>query len=365
LTLDIGISTVIVLQYLVVYFGYIFTAYKFYSQFHQFYNIVAQKVYIYPKEYKIPVEEELAEDTIHPIGFFRKEYQNANLILNFFKKYFVSHLSFARYTDEALVTYFAKNNTIDKNHLMRTIDQMLASLTLMEKQSVKYYIQVSQEQKDVVHEIIINRIIFIQLSLPSEKQTLATFNRIKNQWIGLVEHDLTSKFQFNVNRSNLESLLQDIGTPTDARTMSLDASLLNTSQYSKQFKNINLDLLELALKAHAFRSHHINDHKEKVLVVSKEKLMGYSFIYKMKALLGLHLHLLQFINKDEIGYGLKYAFEKNTLHFYGKPEASMEFETLVVQIMNKKGMILREIHIVGNENRNRKSFYTEQIQDQL
>ncbi len=280
---------------------------------------------------------------------------------------------------------------------------MLEGLTFVERHSVKYYIQISDEQKGVIHQIILDKIIFTEISLPAEKQTLKVFNKIKDQWIDIIEQENPSEqFYFKVNRMKLEVAIQNLGSKlkqtksseylddsnsngknelfditdnhvrsryisnshTFNRNSIVDETLLTSSvKVKSKFRNVNLELLELVLKAHAFKSHHLNAHREKVTIISKERKVGATCFYKIQTFFRTHLHKLQFSNKEDLGYGIKYEFKKNILHFYGTPDASMEYDTLVVQILNKRQMIMREIYLFGAENKNRRKEYVEQNQE--
>ena len=406
-TLEVGISGLILIQYIVVYFGYLFSAYKGYKHFHKFYNVVAQRTYQYPKMYMVSVDEEVTDMTMTPIGFFGKEYKNANLLMLYLENYIRKNSVFKRFTREKFADYFGETSRYDlnKDKLIKTIRQMIEGLTFIERHSVKYYLQVDDEHQDIIHQIILDEIILTELHHRSEKRTLKVFNKIKDQWIDMVEPSLS--WQFALDKTKLELAIQNIGSRSNrktteyysddsltkknelldisdndvrsrylsnthlhfTRTTSVEAPLLTgsttCSTRNKLIEKVNLDLLELAIKAYAFKSHHINAHREQVTIISKERKVGSSCFFKIKALLRFHLHKLQFSNKEDLGYGLKYMFQKNVLHFYGIPEANMEYDTLVVQILNKREMVMREIYIFGAENKNRGKEQIEPIQEQL
>jgi len=394
-TLDIGMSAVIVMQYVILYFGYIFSGYKMYKNLHKFYNISAQKFYRYPKVYQIDVNQEVTDNMITPVGFFGKEFENANLLMNYLKRHLAKDVKEAK----DFIHYFKDEQGIrlDKNKLILAINRAIGSLTFVERHSVKYYIQIDDEQKDLIHQLILDKIILSEVSLPSEKQTLNIFKKIKDQWIDIVEQEDPSQPYFKVNKLKLNYALHNLNSkikpqrasPNAQKDLLLDitqssvrsrymsdshlfeksannieASLLE-SPLNDNLQNVNIDLLESALQAHAFKSHHLNAQREQVTIISNERKVGSSCFYKIKALFRKHLQKLQFTNKEDLGYGLKYVFKKNVLHFCGTPEASMEYETLVVQILNKREMIMREIYIFGAENKNRQRDFVEQVQEQL
>jgi len=398
-TLNIGISAVIVLQYVILYFGYLFSGYKVYKNIHQFYNISAQKFYRYPKVYQITVDQEVTDTTITPIGFFGKEFENANLLMNYLKRHFVKDSEKKKFLIKNFIDSFKdeQGHRLDKSKLVEIINQILESLTFVERHCVKYYIQINDEQKDIIHRIIFDKFILLEIGLPSEKQTLSIFKKIKDQWIDIVEQEDPSQPYLKVNKLKLNYALQNIDSKIKPQRASPNAQkdgLLDMTQnsvrsrilsnnhlfeksannieenllessLSDKLKNVNMELLELALQAHAFKSHHLDAQKEQATIISNERKVGSSCFYKIKALLRYHLQMLQFTNKEELGYGLKYVFKKNVLHFCGMPEASMEYETLVVQILNKREMIMREIYIFGAENKNRQRDHAEQVQEQL
>lgn len=53
-------------------------------------------------------------------------------------------------------------------------------------------------------------------------------------------------------------------------------------------------------------------------------------------------------NKNAVGFGIKQVTRNEKLHFYGTPYKEVEGEKLVVQVLTKSGMILREISIEGD-----------------
>ena len=51
--------------------------------------------------------------------------------------------------------------------------------------------------------------------------------------------------------------------------------------------------------------------------------------------------------EQHIGYGINYQLKKGFLEFYGTCRNDIEDRTIVVQIKNKRGAILREIWLSG------------------
>jgi len=66
----------------------------------------------------------------------------------------------------------------------------------------------------------------------------------------------------------------------------------------------------------------------------------------------LNLKEIRSHEKNKVGYGINYENKEhpNILYFYGTPQKNFPGKTLVIQIINKKRKILRELWLYGFDN---------------
>ncbi len=102
--------------------------------------------------------------------------------------------------------------------------------------------------------------------------------------------------------------------------------------------NVNMDLLNDAILAFAFENHSLDISPIDVEIAVKQKVPSGCLSRFLK-------NDLRDIHK--IDYGLNYKIVNDRLIFNGVTERNLKGKTLVVQIRNISGKILKEIWIIG------------------
>ena len=189
-----------------------------------------------------------------------------------------------------------------------------------------------------------------QLETKEELQTKAYYEKIKIRWHKFVQWDSkTSCFKF------LHEKFENYTEVDSTKESSIEVPLIEKS-------GINMDLLKEGILAHAFDSQNIDILPVHVQFLAKEKMDGPMW----KQFLKFDLANLSFNEPGKIGYGVRYQKKFNTLYFHGLVEEDFRNKTIVLQIVNMKQKILKELWIhcankqfASEENdREQQSFYT-------
>jgi len=336
LTLEIHISFKYGVRLVGAYMGYLFTLVGLILTVNKVYNIIAQKYYRYPRSFRLAAHDEVNDHKIFPISFVKNEIAESKKLLKQLRTY-------VRQKDKtSLVEYFV-------NQELQTLDKQKIIMTLGEIQQEKnqYYKQADNVSKGVIRQFVINMIILEQLNTKKEAQTKKIFDQIKNNWMDLVLVAPVSAQQFTVTPEKLNKILSDISGTSKEENLN-ESKLTNESMLlSKEKNKTNMDLLKNAIIARAFNFQNLDIETINVDVISHKKRKGKSCWIMLRRLLLKDLQEFAFLNKREIGYGMKYKIDHNTLHFVGKLTCDLKDDIIVVHLKNKRGRILREIWITG------------------
>jgi len=405
-TLSVRISLQFALKVLATYGGYLFTLIGLWIYANKIYNIFAKKHYRHPKKFIIKVEEEITDKTIFPIAFIGIELQESALVFREIERLISKGLNSNILTSSQLVGHFVDSVTghLDKGKIISLVEQIIPKLfsrnNPSESRSKKYIFEIDSH-KNLIQQIIINKIVKKQLESHKEKCTKTVFETIKGDWLDLVDGEAS---QFIVNKAKLINKLKKIGIELDEeiepqkeefsiddlidqpreklftidrfdnihfkndenvsdgilltspktnesssssrKPRSMEKSLMGNEKQNK----LNVDLLENAICAHAFEYQHLDIEAIQIHIEAKQKARGSSAFHRIKRFLKLDLRPIAFMDKGKIGYGILYQIENDILHFYGVPHANVRGKTLVVQITNGKGKILRELWLYGFNN---------------
>lgn len=66
--------------------------------------------------------------------------------------------------------------------------------------------------------------------------------------------------------------------------------------------------------------------------------------------LKLNLSPIDYHKGENIGYGISYRIETRIMIFFGRVDKDIKNKKVVVQIMSKRGLLLRELTIRGDES---------------
>ena len=111
---------------------------------------------------------------------------------------------------------------------------------------------------------------------------------------------------------------------------------------------LNLSLLENALIGYSFIFQNFNRHIKHIRVRHKQKFKTPSSMpHKILNFFTFNLWQLEFADEGTVGYGIGYKIVDNTLTFTGVPHRNFKGKTILVQVINSRGRILREIWIKG------------------
>jgi len=233
--------------------------------------------------------------------------------------------------NDSLLNYFINPQTqeLDK-------EKILATLSTLQN---KDYLLADSSSREVIEQLVINRIVNKQLAAKQEAKTRKIFNKIKDNWVNFVTVVPTPS-QFAINSVNLETELSKITSSSSNHKDNLSIGLLAKREY-------NLDLLQNAILALAFRYQNLNIETIRIDIISHAKLKGNGLIMCIRRLLQMDMKPFVFLNKREIGYGIEYVIRKNTLHFRGQLTYDLADDTIIVHLTNNRGRILRVITLTG------------------
>jgi len=387
-TLNIRISAMYFLTLMGVYGGYLATIVGLWATSNKIYNVIWKKKYRYPKNFKVFVGEEINDQIIPPISFIADQILESKFIISRLIKQVNERNGINPLNEVLWVEKFIDSQTqqINSQLLLNTVEDVVRTMSVADRIRVKRFNSADDFQRDLIFQLILNRAIHAQLDLEGEKETKQAYEQIKSKWVNFISHNRNS--QLVLKHEGLEKELSRAGicingkaydsidTTQDqeserlhspAKNRSFEKELLGSSSVVqiKQRLTVNADLLEKALVAYASKYHHIDAKPFDVDIQSLQKLTSSSprleIIYQF---LKMDLKSLAFINKREVGGGIKYRIKNDTLHFYGTANNDIRDQTLVVQIMNAKRRILRELWIHGMEEGERKSLLT-QVNEEL
>ena len=408
-TLEIRLSFVTIMKRLMLLVTYLFSAYKFWQHSDKIYNVVYQKSYRHPRDLNIKVAQEISDQIITPIIFIDRKSENSSLlILQKLEKYVEKELALKSGTvnQAKVIDYFTdlKTSQIGKPRIAKAIENIIYGIFDSKTNILKLYSQGEIFDKRLLIKLVTNNLIFKRLSLSSEKATQQVFERIKYNWAGLV---LNTKdpYEFPIHNANLFLTLRRLGLePQEIASAdpelsiadySIDNQLVDMSSMSqstfgysqltssnsptqkrsieKEFiisaelkKKINFGLLKDVISAHAFQNHNIPCERYSVVISLKEQELDNQTSWdRVKKFLKFNLRDLVFASQKNLGYGLKYKLVRNVLHFYGVPSIDIKGKTLVIQIVSKKGWILKELYLINEEESFDEKDMMDNVQDQL
>ena len=352
-TLSIKVSFIYALKLVFMCFGYLFTVYKVWRNYGLIYNIFAKKYYRYPKDYYLSLHQEVNDDVVPPIRFIAEEIRESDIIFeNLLVEVRKNPISQSKSIAEYFKNSSSENYEINERMLFSMIKTTVDNLSPHKKQKLKIYLSSNQTRANIINTIIFNKIIFLMLC--SEQKTKKIFDKLKTTWTHFVKFS-SSKFIINSSKLNQEFPSKFSYSASELSEDTLNSPLLNR-------EGLNITLLSQALLAHAFEHHNMNVKKSSIKIKSKQKIIDSSWWYQLKEFLKMDLHSLKLKNKDEVGFGIKYKFIGNSLHFCGFPHDEIQDEKLLVQIVRSDEKILRELCFIGGDN---SSENIEQIQEPL
>ena len=317
--LHIKISSSFILKLLMKYSPYILTMIGLVVYANKIYNILGKKRYRYPKDFYLNVGEEIGtgNNIIPPIAFIEQERRESEIILKQLRQ------SVGKSGDLDLAKHFVNHEShrIDKLELVNKIGEALQG----SKQRLPLYSQRSEMSRNIIHQIIFNKLTLCHLQTNSE--TRRVFLQVKENWTDLVDWD--NNALCTVNEGRLQGLMRN-----------------SSNGYYSQMTD-NLPLLKDAIEAYAFMNQHVDYLAIRAHVVVRERVgqNGLKEFFKVD---------LENVNFDN-GYGINWKIENDKLHFYGTPEEKFENRSLVIQVTDLKHKILKEVWIIGacdksNEN---------------
>jgi len=357
--LSVKLSFWTYMKRLLILIGYVFTAYKFWQHSDKIYNMLMKRSYKYPKIFKVNVGGgEISEQNVFPILLIgTKTLELSNTLLKGLKSYL-------KLKDKELVEYFIDSQNqsqgiINRQKVVEEIENMVHQSVVDEDGKRLFaYQNEDVDNKEVIHQLIVNRLVLKRISMKSEKLTRTTFNKMKSKWADLVEFHNNLSGGFFVKDLKLAEELQllniDVANLLDNQYSAGDTeerlirNSLSKELISKTDSRINIDLLKDAIIAHAFDCQNLKTSRNFIQIQSKELLSNSSGC--LKSFFKSDMVDLMQNSTKHLGYGLKYEFVGNKIVFSGKLEGKIHNKAVVVQLITKRGWILREfvIKVEGN-----------------
>ena len=112
-------------------------------------------------------------------------------------------------------------------------------------------------------------------------------------------------------------------------------------------QEVDLILLKKVLIVYATKIHEINYFDYKIDVQVKFQSPTKNSIFQF---FKLDLGKIQYSDISHFMYGLSYRIEKHALHVFGPPDESFAQKIVVLQIVNSRQKILKELWIYGTSS---------------
>jgi len=311
--LHVKLSSTFLLKLLLRYSPYILTFIGLYVSMNKILNILKKSKYKHPTEYKLVVGEDISPEVIQPVSFIRDQMKQSELILSEMKK------NLKDFIDEGA-------RAVDKEKIINAIQEALGRVPAKAREKI------SSQSISLIEQIIINKFVYIQLNSNREKETKLLFEGLKLKSLDCIEKDQHRSSGFMINQAKFDKLLQ----PSSSRNESLENPLIS--------EGVNVGLLKDAIIAFAFESHTMNVSPVSVDIVVKQKVPISGFLFRF---FKLDLRSVWFNHNNRVDYGINYKIIDDKLCFYGNLRETFKNKTLVVQILNHRHRILKEIWIKG------------------
>ena len=389
-TLNIGISLAYALQLILSYLGALITVLGLMVYASKIYNVLFKNVYRYPKDFIVTVGQEITAETIYPIAFISEELAESKLILNHINEKIQKEIGRTNKTEtkEKMPAYFVDSDThqVDNKKLMQVIGEVITEIKRNNPDKLKLCSLRVNSRKKRIDKLITNDITLNLLNTEREKATKKVFLGIKANIFDFTTFDGCSEdgiCNFSVNKDRLDQIIQtqtkkqiiefslemilqkserttDLNTSQDStmilsngivsqqKTITKDL-ILDESLSTDSEPNINRNLLIDAIEAYAFKIHNL-DVEAADIEIEVRKQSSISVFKWIKEFLKYDLQLIGFSKAGQYSiYGINYEVRKGVLKFYGVPDSDIANKKLVVQIMNQRKRILRELWISGIE----------------
>ena len=97
----------------------------------------------------------------------------------------------------------------------------------------------------------------------------------------------------------------------------------------------------------------------RINIVTRELTDGYSFLPRfINKFLKYDLQHLLVNRSGEIGYGITYKVVNNVLVFSGTPTDDLLDRTLIIQVISRRGQIMKELWLRGVDERSGSKLWT-------
>jgi len=276
--------------------------------------------------------------------------------------------------DLELVKHFVDNKT--RQLLKEKVRDMIDDLPLAQCKGASNKQKLidieTYPQKTLIYQLVFNKLIKSQLNLPGEGETKRIFEVLKMQIFNMIEWQADGDRQFIINdkrlRENLKQInidlldleprknfsLNSLSTENSLKTIDSNSSIENPEGLrdyddGNNLLTLNYGLLKEALWVHMFELVKLQENINNLFILCKKekdvsfwtkiKKSFYSFIFEKSTL------PTKAIDTKELGYGLKVENRQGVLRFSGIIEEFIMEHTLVVQIIDKWGFIIREFEI--------------------
>lgn len=376
-TLDAGISFDYAFTIALRYGGAVVALIGLYVYAFTIYNILFKKSYQYPKDFIVRAGQDIAPKTLYPITFAAEAIEESRIIIRHLDQTIAKLLK--DNSKAKIAAFFTNEGTcqINRDKLIQAIEESVTEIQNEGKDELTLYTTVMEPQKELINQLILNTFIIRLVDLDQEKLTKKAFNRIKNELFSVVDFDrclLDGLCIFSVNRQSLNEKIVDYKMIPFEKEGESEASLISKTNFSSQIYtsevdksdmnleaelipvtsnipsrskfSLDMDLLVAALEAYTFNYHIIDANIEDVNIIASRRLPNILF-ESVRRFLKRDLLPIGLSGKGVVGYGIEYKVQENALMFCGTANRKVKNVTLVLQIVNLRGRILRELVIYG------------------
>ena len=290
------------------------------------------------------IGEEITAEIITPIAFIGREVKKSKIILKLLEKSIAWEIGSSVVKREQLVEHFVNPDTrqINVNKLVKAIDNIINECNSSRHADNEKLIPVAYTRKDIISQLILHEIVTRHLNQKNEVLTKQAFERLKSRWISFVVPDKSSPCIFVINKAKLDHECEAVISDPNV-SQNTSAEVLSQSSHQ-----LSMDLLSNAIVTHAFRQHSLNIESLNVQIKAREKVGGTtSCLDKMFHFLKLDLYSTIFTDDSRIGFGITWEVVEDVLYFAGIPDSDIKGRKIVIQIISRPDLILRELRFNG------------------
>ena len=239
-----------------------------------------------------------------------------------------------------------------------------------------------EANSSITHELVIRHFVMGKLNSKNATKTRELFNQVKDEWpkytvynaktmsFKIHEQEFTNLLIKNKVKSMGVEIAQELNSETNRikedngenkeEQVSLKSSL-SSLDFPKESPSLTLKefdddtglcikllrdamILQAKYESSIFENMPNIDITSLIITPTEQSWFG-----RFKRFVKLDLLSQVFLSKNKLGFGMKYEVRGGKITFFGIPFEDFDEKSIVVQLNNRSGKILKEIKITGQE----------------